>query len=164
MDEVEDWRRAGNLLQRKGVTPSRRFQVGRFHRHGVKLSVGQRDVLQQAFTNMSEVPIRVSREGHPLIYLDDMDALPGDILGGQGTEHEPRSVTAADGHDEAAARRHGRPGLYGDDRRASPGDRVGIGKNFNFHKSVSNADWGGHGSVQPAAVSSYGFQRSRQPP
>src|SRR5207253_645992 len=39
--------------------------------------------------------------------LNDMDARPGDNFACQSPEHKPGSMTTADGHDEAAARRHG---------------------------------------------------------
>ena len=141
MDEVEDRRRAGNLLKREGVARGRGLQVEVFHGHAMDLSMAQRGMLQQAFAHVREVSIRVSHGGHTLVYLDHVDALPWDFFAGQGTEHEPRSMAATNGHDEAAARGCGRPSLCGDDRRCPSSDRIGIGQNFNLHERASNPDW-----------------------
>jgi hypothetical protein len=101
MDQVEDRRRAGNLLTRKGVARGCGLQVVLLHRHGVDLSIAQGGMLHQALADVGEVSIWVSRGGHTLVYLDHVDTLPRDIITGQGMEHEPRGVAAADGHDEA---------------------------------------------------------------
>ena len=88
----------------------------------------QRGMLKQALAQVGEVSIRVSRRGHALVHLHDMHALPGDLFVCQGTQHLPRGVAAADGHDETAARRHSCPSLRGDDRGSLLGDRIGISK------------------------------------
>lgn len=84
--------------------------------------------------HMGEVAIRVSRRGHALIYLNDLDAGPRHVFAGQGLEHQPRSMAAADGHDEPAARGNRQPRLRGNDGRRLSGDRIGIGENLNLHE------------------------------
>ena len=71
-------------------------------------------MLQQALAQVGQVSVRVSRGGHSLVHLDHVDALPRDVFAGQGTQHEPGSVAAADGHDESAPRGDGRPSLAPD--------------------------------------------------
>ena len=95
-------------------------------------------MLQQALAQVGQVSIRVSRGGHSLVHLDHMDALPRDVFAGQGTQHEPGSVAAADGHDESAPRGYGRPSLRGNDRGSLAGDRIDIGKDFDLHEDVSD--------------------------
>ena len=90
----------------------------------------QRRLLQQTFAQVRQVPVRVSRRGHPFVHLDDMHVFPGQVLGGQGAQHLPGRATSAHGHDETAARGHGRTGIGRDDFRRLGGDRVGIGKHF----------------------------------
>src|SRR5262245_46438888 len=95
---------------------------------------------KQAFTQVSEVPVRVSRWGHTLIHLHHMHVLPRDLSACQGAQHLPRGVAAADGHDETATHGYGRPRLGGDDRRSLLGNRLGLSKYVNFHESAPNPD------------------------
>ena len=71
----------------------------------------QRGVREQAVAQMGEIAVRISRGGHALVHLQHVHALPGNVLGREGAQHQPGCVPAADGHDEAAARGHRRPGL-----------------------------------------------------
>ena len=58
-------------------------------------------MLKQAFTQVGKVSVGVSRRRHALVDLHHMQALPRDLLACQGTQHEPRGVSSADGQDEA---------------------------------------------------------------
>ena len=59
-------------------------------------------MLEQAFTQVSEVSVRVSGGGDAFVHLDHMHAFPWHILTGEATEHLPRRVTAADCHNETS--------------------------------------------------------------
>ena len=94
-------------------------------------------MLQQAFAQVGQISIRVSRGSHALVHLDQMDALSREVFARQGTQHEPGSVAAADGHEESAPRGRGRPSLGGNEGGSLAGDGIGIDKDFDFHEDVS---------------------------
>jgi len=135
MGEVEDRRRARNLLKRRGVLAARRFQVCRFYGHGVNLLRAQRTMREQALLQVREVAIGMPRGRHALVHLDDMHVGPGQVLISQRTQHRPRGVPPTDGHDEATARRDGRPRFPDSERGARPRHRIGIGQSFDPHGS-----------------------------
>src|SRR5262245_36667737 len=87
---------------------------------------------------MSEVAVRVSLRSHTFVHLGHVYACPGYLFVGQGTQHLPRSVAAADGCDEAAACSDGGPRLGGDDCGRLLRDRLAIGKYVNLHEGFSN--------------------------
>ena len=88
---------------------------------------------EQALAQVSEVPIGVSRRRDALVDLEDVYIGPRQGLIGELTQHLPRGVTAADGHDEATARGAGRTRLLGGECGAGSRDRVGIGQSFDPH-------------------------------
>src|SRR2546428_9296821 len=94
----------------------------------------QRRMLEQAFTQVSEVSVRVSRGGDAFVHLDHMHALPWHILTGEGTQHLPRRVTAADGHNKTTALRNGCPGVRRDNFGSLLRHCAGIGKYLNLHR------------------------------
>src|SRR5438094_364190 len=59
---------------------------------------------EQALPQVCEVSVRVSGRRHALVHLHDMHIGPGQLLIGQRTQHRPRGVPPADGHDEASPR------------------------------------------------------------
>ena len=82
--------------------------------------------------------VGIADGGHALVHLDHMDARPRDVFTGQGAQHEPGSVAAADGHEESAPRGYGRPSLRSHDRGSLAGDRIDIGKDFDLHEDLSD--------------------------
>ena len=91
---------------------------------------------EQALAQVSEVSVGVSRGRHALVHLDDVHIGPGHALIGQCTQHLPRGVTPADGHDEATARGDGRARLRGGEYGARSRDRIGIGQSFDPHGTL----------------------------
>ena len=92
---------------------------------------------EQALAQVSEVPIGVSRRRDALVDLDDVYIGPRQGLIGELTQHLPRGVTAADGHDEATARGDGRSRLAGGECGARPRDRIGIGQSVDPHGNLT---------------------------
>jgi len=97
----------------------------------------QRGMFKQAFAQVGEISVRVF-SGYALVDLHHMHSFPGELFAGQGAQHLPGGMAAADGHDETAARRDRRPSLRGDDRGSRSGDRIGIGKHLNLHAASPN--------------------------
>src|SRR4029077_13013248 len=90
-------------------------------------------MLEQALMQVSKISIRVSGRRDAFVNLDHMHALPWHLLTCEGTQHLPRSVTAADGHNETAALRYSGSSLGSDELRSLAGDCFGIGKYLNLH-------------------------------
>jgi hypothetical protein len=101
---------------------------------------GKRDPRQQALSQVGEVPVGVFRGGHSFVHLHHMHLLPRNFFAGQGPQHDPGRLPAADGHDEPAAGNDGVPSRCGDNRGALAGDLIGIGKYFHLHGCVSKPD------------------------
>jgi hypothetical protein len=97
-----------------------------------------RGMLEETLADMSEVSIRMSLGCNTLVHLDDVDSRPGNFFVSQGTEHEPRRVAAADGHDKAVSLGDGCPRLGGDKFRGHLGGGIGISEDFDLHESASN--------------------------
>ena len=85
---------------------------------------------------MGKIPVRISGRGHSLVDLKYMHTLPRNIFGCQRPQHDPRSVTAADGHRKAAARGDRRASIRGDDRRTGSRDGIGLIKYFELHRHL----------------------------
>ena len=98
-------------------------------------------MLKQALVQMGEITVRVSCRGRALVDLDQMHALPRNLLADQETQHDPRSVTAANRRDEPAAHGNGRPGLCRDQRGRLSGDRIGIDQYFDVHGYTYDPGW-----------------------
>ena len=95
----------------------------------------QRRMLEQAFTQVSEVSVRVSLRRDALVYLSHMYAFPRHIFVREGAQHLPRRVAAADSHDKTAAREDRRPSICGNGFRRLPRHCISVGKYFNLHRS-----------------------------
>jgi hypothetical protein len=89
---------------------------------------------EQAFAQVDQISVGVTPGGDPLVHLKNVQAIPRNLLEGQGTEHLPRSVASADSHNKSALSAKGRPGLRGDELGSRPGDRIGIRKNSDLHE------------------------------
>src|SRR4029453_16378557 len=92
-----------------------------------------RRMLEQAFTQMGEVSVRISRRRDALVNLHHMHSFPRHLFVRQGTQHLPGRVTATDGHDETASRRDSGSSLCSDEFRSLASDCIGIGKYLNLH-------------------------------
>src|SRR5262249_20058961 len=97
-------------------------------------------MFEQTVAQVGQVPVGISGRSNAFVYLHNMHGFPGYVLIRQGTQHLPRRMTAADGHDEPATRHHGRPRLSGNDLAGLVGNRIGIGKNFNLRVYASAPD------------------------
>src|SRR6516162_2177931 len=97
-------------------------------------------MFEQTVPQVGQVPVGISGRSNAFIDLHNMHGFPGYVLIRQGAQHLPRRMTAADGHDEPAARRHGRVRQGGNDLGSLAGNRIGIGKNFNLHVFASTPD------------------------
>ena len=134
--EIEHCRGARNLLEHRGVLAARKFEVGRFHRHGVNLVGAQRTMREQALAQMGEVAVGISGRRHALVHLDHVHTGPWHPFLGQRPQHRPRGVTSAEGHDKAAARGDGRARLLGGECGARSRDRIGVGQHFDLHDAL----------------------------
>src|SRR6516225_310795 len=93
-------------------------------------------MLEQAFMQVSEVPVRMTRGRHAFVNLYQMHAVPRDPFLGQGSEHHPRSVSTADRHDEASALSHCGSSLCSYNRGSFSCYRFSICKYFDFHGNI----------------------------
>jgi len=87
VDQVKDRRLACDFREDLSVVDGRGFQVGRLHRHGVRLVQSQRRMVEQAFAQVTPVAVGVSGGGDALIDLGYMDRVPGHIFTSQRAEH-----------------------------------------------------------------------------
>jgi hypothetical protein len=97
----------------------------------------QRSMLKQAFMQVREISVGVSNRSDSLVHLYHVHSVPGYFFSCESTQHEPRGVAAANGHDKGAAICDRCPGLGRDERSSFSGDRAGIGKHFYFHLTFS---------------------------
>jgi hypothetical protein len=92
-------------------------------------------VPEQAFTQVTEISIWVSGWRYALVNLHHAHAFPRYVFVCQGTQHFPRGMTTANGHNEAATLRHSRAGFRGDNLGSLPRHCVRINKYLNVHGS-----------------------------
>jgi hypothetical protein len=132
MNEIEDHRRAGDLVKSLCVPLGGGLQIRRFHEHGMDLLGPERDGIKQAGLQMGEISIRVARGSHPLVHLNYVHSLPGNCFACQRTQHDPRSAPATYGHDEAAPQFGRRTRIRSDESRSPSRNRFSISEYFNF--------------------------------
>src|SRR5262245_65702132 len=101
----------------------------------------ERRMLEQAFTQMREVSVRVSCRCDALVNLHHVHTFPRNLFVRQGAQHLPGRVAATDRHDETAARRDSSSGLCSDEFRSLARDCIGIGKYVNLHKQLLGELW-----------------------
>ena len=58
-------------------------------------------MIEQAFTQVREVPVGIARRRDPLVHVHNVHVLPGKLLRAQCAQHQPWRVAAADRDDEA---------------------------------------------------------------
>src|SRR5258708_1341080 len=91
-------------------------------------------MIEQAFADVCEVPVRVSRGRYTLIHLHDMHGRPRhNSRGCQPAQHQPRGMATAHTHDKKTAGADGLPCLLGNDGCGPLSDRSGISKHFDVH-------------------------------
>src|SRR5262245_19029691 len=90
-------------------------------------------MLEQAFTQMCEVSVRVPRRRDALVHLHHVYTFPRNLFVGEGAQHLPGCLAATGRHDETASRRDSNSSLRSDEFRSLARDCIGIGKYFNLH-------------------------------
>jgi hypothetical protein len=140
MNEIKHRRQACHVLQCRRVLLSRAIEVGCFDRHCMDVVGEQWCMSEQAFAEMSKVSVRIACRCRPLVHLNDMYILPGELFVGQCAQHQPRRAVAADRHDEASSRRNSRASVDGDDRCRPAGDQIVVEMDFNLHAMTSSWD------------------------
>src|SRR5262245_42630570 len=85
---------------------------------------------------MRQVSVRIAGRRDPFIDLHHVDAIPGDFLAGQITQHLPRRVTAAHRDDETSTGGDGRAGFRREEGGRLARYRVGIRENLDFHVTM----------------------------
>ena len=96
--------------------------------------------IQQIFSKMREISIRMSCRGDAFVHLRYMNVFPRGFFLGQSTQHDPRRSTAADRHHELTASSRGRTGFRGNEFRGRSRGGFVIGKHFNLHTGISAFD------------------------
>ena len=82
---------------------------------------------------MRVITIFVHGRDHTFVDLDDVNLFPRHFFPREGSEHEPRRRSAANGEDEVAVGDDQFPCCGCDDCGPAFGDRGGIGKDFDLH-------------------------------
>src|SRR5262247_100965 len=104
----------------------------------------KRRMLEQAFTQMRKVSVRVSHRRDTLVNLHHVHTFPRNLFVRQGAQHLPGCVAATDRHDETAARRDSSSGLRSDDLGSLTRHCVSIGKYLNLHgnaPTIEDGEW-----------------------
>ncbi len=136
VDEVENRWGSGDLLESRCVLRNRGLQIGGFNRHGMDRLRPQRGMLQQAFAQVSKVPIRISFRGYSFIDLIYMRTSPWNVLGCQRPQHDPGSVTHADSHGKTVTGSNRGPSISADHSRSYSRHQIGIIKHFALHRNL----------------------------
>jgi len=92
---------------------------------------------EQALAQVGQVSVGVSSRCHALVHLDDVHACPWHRFIGQRTQHRPRGVAPADGHDEATTRGDGRARLRGGESGTRSRDCICIGQRLDLHGNLT---------------------------
>jgi hypothetical protein len=99
-----------------------------------------RRVIQQIFSKVRKISIRVPRRGDAFVHLHYLDVFPRDFFIAQRTQHDPRGSTTADGHHELTTSSDGDAGFRRNEFRGRSGGGFVIGKYFNLHRRFSAFD------------------------
>ena len=83
----------------------------------------------QALAQGGEVAVRITIRRDALVDLQQVDAIPGDVLACQCPQHTNRRAAAAQRQREAATLGDRAPGAGGDETRGLDGSRIGVGEN-----------------------------------
>jgi hypothetical protein len=75
-------------------------------------------MIQQAFTQMSEISMGVASGRYALVNLNDVNSVPGHLLIGKRAQHDPGRIAAAKCRNEAAAFSNSVARFRGDETRS----------------------------------------------
>lgn len=92
-------------------------------------------MFEKTLAKMSKIAIRITGGGDALIHLNDVHLFPRRAFGGQGAQHDPGSMTTADGEDKTVARGNSRACFSGNKFGGSLSDGFRIGQDFDLHES-----------------------------
>ena len=152
------------------IPPKNRFVAARprveillFHRHGMDVGGGDGDATDQGFLQVEVVALRVSGRRDPFVDLEQVNALPGDVLPGESPERQPRRRAAADRQRASTPRRHRFPRNLRDPFRSPYRDGPGVGKNLRSH-DVPGGPGAGAGSCHRSGATSASASRGPQVP
>jgi hypothetical protein len=95
---------------------------------------GDRRVIEQTLLRMGKISVLVAAWCNALVYLDDMNTIPRELLLSQRAQHNPGGSAAADSHDEAATVGDGGTGFCRNRLRGRLGSTGFIGKHFSLHR------------------------------
>ena len=140
VDEIDDGRGSGKAVEGGRITCTGPGQVLVLHWHGIDLPGWYGCGVQQACMHVSQIAVLVTRGRDPLVDLDDVNLVPGDLLFGQLGQHGPGGAAATQGKDKAPPGGHRLPGAIGHELCRCDGYTVGIRQNFNLHMG-----WSRHG-------------------
>src|ERR1700675_4898159 len=90
-------------------------------------------MIEKAFAQVREIPVRMSGGSHALVDLHYMHTRPRHVLGSESAQHHPRRVATAYGHKKTPARGHRRSCVGSNDCGSSLGHRVGAIQHFNVY-------------------------------
>jgi hypothetical protein len=93
-------------------------------------------MIEQTFSKMREVSIRVSLRRDAFIHLQYVYFPPRQFLSGKGAQHDPGRSAAADGHHEPAPVGNGGTGFDRNRFRRRLCSTCFVGKYFSLHGSV----------------------------
>ena len=86
LDEVENRRGSRDPPKNRFVAARPRVEILLFHRHGMDVGGGDGDAIDQGFLQVEVVALRVSGRRDPFVDLEQVNALPGDVLPGESAE------------------------------------------------------------------------------
>src|SRR5437588_12468847 len=121
MDEVEHRRRSGKLPERLGILCGGSIQIWRLDGHVMDLLGKERTMIEKAFAQVREIPVRITVGSDTLIDLEYVHGRPRHLCGSQGAQHQPRCLATAYGHNKAAVRGDGRSCICCNDQCRSLG-------------------------------------------
>jgi hypothetical protein len=117
-------------------------------------------MLKQAFAQVRQIPVGITGWRYPLVYLNNMDGIPLQILERESSKHEPRSVSSADSHYKRAVVLDCFPGFAGNESGRFRGSGVCACRDLDFHLVVPplwsikvNVEHESQSSIQAARLS-----------
>src|SRR5579872_3566756 len=94
-------------------------------------------MLEQIFTQVSEISVGITFRCYPFVHLEDMDTLPRHLLAGKIPEHDPGCFATAHRHYELAPGRNRLLSCFSNQLGSFESDRVGIVIDFDLHQAAS---------------------------
>ncbi len=91
-------------------------------------------MIEEGLAQVRQVSVRMSLGRDTLIHLHDVDSIPRDRFPCQRSQHETRSLAAADCKHEVAPDGNRRARLLGDERGRPCRSPFGTSKQLDFHE------------------------------